>query len=384
MAVAMSGSKNATEQSTISAFAAAGYFSISGSVKSLALYGAGHIHETYRLRGGRGSGPGYILQRINTSIFPDVPKLMENITLVSAHMRRRLAAVPGSDPDREALTVIPARDGRAFHLDESGSYWRCIRFIEHLELGERPQTPGQAFEAGRIFGRFIDLLADLPPSTLHEVIPRFHDVEFRLEQFHAALLADPLGSSKDARAEIDFVLARAEEMKRVLAAGREGRIRLRVTHNDTKFNNVLFDRAQRGLCPIDLDTVMPGYVACDFGDAVRSAANAAREDETDLERIRLDLGVFRELARGFIFSLGSSLGAVETGVFAFAARLLTFMVGLRFLTDHLAGDVYFKTARPGHNRQRARAQFALLADMERRFGEMEEIVGTAVAKMNAG
>ncbi len=349
-----------------------------------APYGSGHIHETYRVGISAGSHPGFILQRVNQRIFPDVPRLMENIMLVTGHLRNRLTAVPGSDPDREVLTVLPARDGRPWHRDAAGDFWRCFRFIEHLDLGERPQTPGQAFEAGRVFGRFIDLLSDLPPVSLHEIIPRFHDVEFRLEQFQAARQADPLGRSRETRAEIDFVLARAEEMKRLRVAGRQGRIRLRVTHNDTKFNNVLFDRAQRGLCPIDLDTVMPGYLASDFGDAVRSAASSAMEDEGDPAGIRIDLVVFRELARGFLFSLGAGIEEGEIGLLAFGAKLLTFLVGLRFLTDHLAGDVYFKIAGPGHNLQRARAQFALLADMERHFSEMEEIVGTTTAKMNRG
>ena len=173
-------------------------------------------------------------------------------------------------------------------------------------------------------------------------------------------------------------------MNRLRVAGRLGRIRLRVTHNDTKFNNVLFDDAQRGLCPIDLDTVMPGYLATTISATPCARRPPAPEDEADPAGIRVDLGVFRELARGFLFSLGTGIGAGETGLLAFGAKLLTFLVGLRFLTDHLAGDVYFKTARPGHNLQRARAQFALLADMERHFSEMEEIVGTTAAKMNGG
>jgi hypothetical protein len=359
-------------------------FSPNGKPVKTAPYGSGHIHETYRAGTSAGPHPGFILQRVNQHIFPDVPRLMENIMRVTAHLRRRLAAVPGSDPDREVLTVIPARDGRPWHRDAAGGFWRCFRFIEHLDLGERPQTPGQAFEAGRVFGRFIDQLSDLPPASVHEIIPRFHDVELRLEQFHAARQADPLGRSRETGAEIDFILARAEEMNRVRVAGRQGRIRLRVTHNDTKFNNVLFDRAQRGLCPIDLDTVMPGYLATDFGDAVRSAASSAMEDEGDPAGIRVDLDVFRELARGFLFSLGAGSEEGEIGLLAFGAKLLTFLVGLRFLTDHLGGDVYFKTARPGHNLQRARAQFALLADMERHFNEMEEIVGSTAAEMKKG
>lgn len=348
---------------------AASHFAMAGTYASGAAYGSGHIHDTFLVRTRERTSPDYILQRINPVIFKDVPSLMENIVRVSEHLRRQ-----ERDPDRHALTVIPAADGRPFHRDGEGRYWRCFRFIEHLEVGQRPDRPRQAFEAGGLFGRFIAQLADLPPSSLHVIIPRFHDVEFRLDEFARALLADPLGRRHTAAAEIALVAERAEKMKRVLVAGRAGRIRLRVTHNDTKFNNVLFDRRGRGLCLIDLDTVMPGYVPYDFGDAVRSAANTAREDETDCGRVSLDMGVYRELARGFLNGLRGDLSAGECDMLAFGAALLTYTIGLRFLTDHLAGDPYFKTARPGHNLQRARAQFALLADMERRFAEMEEIV----------
>jgi hypothetical protein len=318
--------------------------------------------------------PGYILQRVNGRIFPDIPQVMENIVRVTGHMRRRLASVPGSDPGREVLTVVPTRGGASYFLDDDGEYWRCFVFIEHRELGERPRSPRQAFEAGRLYGSFIELLSDLPPASLHETIPRFHDVEFRLGEFARALQAVPLRRRQEAASEVEFVSKRTQEMKRVLVAGREGLIPLRVTHNDTKFNNVLFDSSGRGLCLIDLDTVMPGYVHYDFGDAVRSAANTAGEDEVDIARVRVDLDVFRELARGFLHTLGTGLGDEEIGLLAFAAKLFPYMIGLRFLSDHLAGNHYFKISRPGHNLLRARAQFALLADMEGRFAEMEEII----------
>ena len=364
----------------------AGIFSAFSPATGLAAvepYGLGHIHQTYRVRMRERPNRDYILQRINTRIFTDIPRLMENIVRVTGHVRRKVAASPGGDPDREVLTVVPALDGRPFHLDETGSYWRCFVFIEHQELGERPRDPRKAFEAGLLFGRFVSQLSDLPPASLHEVIPRFHDVEFRLGEFAKALQDDPLKRRQGAGEEVAFVLARAEEMKRVLVAGREGRIQLRVTHNDTKFNNVLFDRAGRGLCLIDLDTVMPGYVQYDFGDAVRSVANKASEDEESLERVGIDLGVFRELARGFLHSLHGSLGAEEIGLLACAAKLFPYMIGLRFLSDHLAGDLYFKTARPGHNLRRARAQFALLADMELHFAEMEETIFELAGKKDA-
>jgi len=349
-------------------------FAAGGTLDSAEAFGAGHIHETYRLRTREKGNPGYILQRVNDRVFPDVPRLMENIARVTEHIRGKLEAVPGAEPEREVLTVVPTRDGRLFHREGDGSCWRCFLFIDHQPLGERPTQPRQAFEAGRLFGRFIGLLFDLQPTSLHEIIPRFHDVEFRLGQFHEAFVMATPRRRQEAAAEVDFVNERAEEMERVLIAGREGLITLRATHNDTKFNNVLFDSSGRGLCLIDLDTVMPGYVPYDFGDAVRSAANTGREDDPDCERVRIDIDVFRELARGFLASLRGHLGAEEIRHLAFAAKLFAYMIGLRFLSDHLAGDKYFKTERPGHNLQRARAQFRLLQDMERRFDEMEDIV----------
>lgn len=357
-------------------------FDLQGEFATAEPYGSGHIHETYRLRVGRASDPGFILQRVNQGIFPDVPRLMENIVRVTGHMRRKIAAMPGSDPGREVLTVVPDRDGRPFHLDDAGEFWRCFRFIEHRELGERPGSPGQAHEAGRLFGRFLNLLADLPEPPLHETIPLFHDVDWRLDDFHRVLAADSQKRRAAAAAEIDFVRSREDEMKGTMARARARGLPLRVTHNDTKFNNVLFDPRGHGICVIDLDTVMPGYILYDFGDAIRSAASSAREDQADPVQVSFRMEIFREFVASYLGELGEGIVAVEAEHLAFSARLLTFIIGLRFLTDHLAGDVYFKTARPGHNRQRAKAQFALLADMERRYSEMEDVISELAVKRN--
>jgi hypothetical protein len=350
-------------------------FAASGAPDSAAPFGSGHIHETFRVRMKEPAHPGYILQRVNDRVFPDVPRLMENIVRVSEHMRGKIAAIPGSDPGREVLTVVPVRTGASFWTDECGNYWRCFLFIEHRELGERPGNAGLAHEAGRLFGRFIRLLADLPAPPLHEVIPRFHDLGRRLDDFHDALASDRAGRRKEAGEEIAFAEARGEAMKGTMAAARAAGLPLRVTHNDTKFNNILFDGRGRGLCVIDLDTVMPGYVLYDFGDAIRSAANAAREDEPDAGRVALDMAVFRDFTGGFLGSVGGSLTPAETAHLAFAARLMTFLIGLRFLSDHLDGDRYFKTGQPGHNLQRARVQFRLLGEMEHHAAEMEDIIG---------
>jgi hypothetical protein len=355
--------------------AVASHFALAGTFASGIAYGSGHIHDTFLLRTRERSGPDYILQCVNHAIFKDVPAMMENIVRVTEHMRRKVSAVPGSDPGREVLTVVPACSGASFHCDEKGDYWRCFLFIDHRELGERPGTPGQAFEAGRLFGRFLNLLADLPEPPLHETIPHFHDLERRLADFHAALDADPRQRQDAAAAEIAFVGERENDMKRILSQALAGGLPWRVTHNDTKFNNVLFDPRGRGVCVIDLDTVMPGHVLYDFGDAIRSAANTAREDEADPERVGLRLDIFRDFAAGYLGELRGVLAAAETRLLAFSARLMTYIIGLRFLSDYIEGDRYFKVGYAEHNLQRARVQFRLLEDMERRSGQMEDIVG---------
>jgi len=353
-------------------------FAACGRAETVERYGAGHIHDTFRVRTDRGRA-GYILQRVNRRIFADIPGMMANIVRVTGHLRRRLAAVPGSDPAREVLTVVPTRDGGSYHLDERGEYWRCFLFISHRERGARPGRPARAREAGRQFGRFLALLADLPGPPLRETIPRFHDIGRRLDDFQALLAADRLGRRRGAAAEVDFVAARGAEMLTVMQQARAAGLPLRTTHNDTKFNNVLIDARGRGLCVIDLDTVMPGTALFDFGDAIRSAANAGREDETDPRRIRLNLEVFREFAAGYLGELHGVLTPLETGHFPFAARLMTFMIGLRFLGDHLDGDRYFRVERPGHNLRRAQVQFLLLQDMERRQAEMEDTLARLAA-----
>lgn len=354
-------------------------FALEGTFAAAQPYGSGHIHETFRLRTRERDCPDYILQRLNRHVFKDVPRLMENIVRVTEHLRHKIAAIPGTDPDREVLRVVPSRDGRQFHQDGDGNYWRCYVFIDHQRPGDRVENPEHACEAGKLFGRFINLLSDLPGPPLHETIPAFHNIEQHLQKFSEVLRDDPLLRRDKAAKEITFVEERSEEMKRILILGRAGIIPLRITHNDTKFNNILFDKAGRGLCIIDLDTVMPGYVHYDFGDAIRSGCNRSREDESDLERVGMDIHLFAGYARGFLESLPGCLSTVEISHLAFSAKLFAYMVGLRFLSDYLVGDLYFKTVRPGHNLQRARVQFRLLEDMERQFRQMEDII-SALAK----
>ncbi|MEI6614316.1 MAG: aminoglycoside phosphotransferase family protein, partial [Chrysiogenales bacterium] len=323
--------------------------------------------------------PDYIVQRINHDIFQDVPRLMENIVRVTGHIRGKLQAMPGTDPEREVLTVIAAADGRNFHLDSSGNYWRCYLFIDRHRSFDLVESPERACEGGKHYGRFLKLLADFPDPPLHETIVDFHNLEIHLQRFFNHLHIDSCRRSGEVSAEIAFVQERAEAMKRILLLGQAGHIPLRIIHNDTKFNNILFDEQGRGLCIIDLDTVMPGYVHYDFGDAIRSGANQAREDEPDLERVGLNIALFAGYARGFLASLRGCLTEEETSHLAFSAKLFAFLIGLRFLSDYLAGDRYFKTKYPGHNLQRARVQFRLLESMEKQFGQMEDIISGLVA-----
>ncbi len=356
-------------------------FALEGTLESAKAYGSGHIHETLLLKTRERECPDCILQRVNHHIFKDIPRLMENIVRVTGHLRQKIAAIPGADPDREVLTVVPTRDGNHFHQDGDGDFWRCYLFIDHQRPSDRVKDPGHACEAGKLFGRFLHLLADLPGPPLHETIPGFHDVELYLRKFSEVLQADPFRRSAQAADEIAAVQSRAWEMKRLLRLGRDGRIPLRVTHNDTKFNNILFDKRGRALCVIDLDTVMPGYVHYDFGDMIRSGCNRAREDEPVLDKVGMDIHLFAAYAGGFFESCRGGLDAEEISELAFSARFFAYMVGLRFLSDHLAGDRYFKISRPGHNLQRAKVQFRLLEDMERQSHEMEGIVSRLARKI---
>jgi hypothetical protein len=354
-------------------------FSTKGTFANARRFGSGHIHDTFLIQTRQRDCPDYILQRINHGIFKDIPRLMENIVRVTAHIRAKLNAIPGANFKREVLTVIPTADGRNFHRDQSGNYWRCYLFIDRHRSFDLVDSPERACEGGKHFGRFLKLLADFPDPPPHETIAGFHNLEIHLQRFFNNLQADSCGRAKEVAAEIAFVNERAEAMKRILHLGRAGRIPLRITHNDTKFSNILFDEQGRGLCIIDLDTVMPGYVHYDFGDAVRSGCNRAREDEPELERVGMDIHLFAGYAKGFLASLPGCLTEAETSHLAFSAKLFAFLIGLRFLSDFLAGDRYFKIKYPGHNLQRARVQFRLLASMERQFGQMEDIISSLVA-----
>ena len=333
-------------------------------------YGNGHINDTFLVVANRR----YILQRMNTAVFPKPVALMENITCVTDHIRRRTRE-SGGDVARGTLTVIPTIAGATYYKDSRDGYWRLYDFVEGTVTKERVEDPSDFYTCARAFGRFQRMLADFPAERLSEPIADFHNTPKRYENLLRAVEKDLCGRLRSVEVEVEFVRRRADFCGTLVRAEREGRLPLRVTHNDTKLNNILFDEVTgEPVCVIDLDTVMPGYSVTDFGDSIRFGANTAAEDETDLSRVSLDLDLFDCYVKGFIEGCGGSLTEGELDLLPEGAMMMTLECGMRFLTDYLEGDHYFKIHREGHNLDRARNQFALVADMERKLPEMRAIV----------
>lgn len=339
-------------------------FALPGQYRSGGSYGSGHINDTFAVTyEHKGRAVRYIHQRINHHIFRDVPALMENIQRTTSHVRQRLQAA-GITDERAALVLIPTRDGLPYARDAAGSYWRTYSFIEGARTYDVIENERQAFEAARAFGRFQDLLSDLPGARLHETIPDFHNTPQRFARFEAALAADVRGRAAGCQREIDLALGWKADASRLLDLCARGLMPERITHNDTKLNNVMLDdRTGEGLCVIDLDTVMPGLSLYDFGDMVRTATNSGAEDERDLTKVSCRLPMFEALVKGYLQTARAFLNPVEVDHLAFAGRLLTLECGVRFLTDHLQGDTYFKIHREGHNLDRCRTQFKLVANL---------------------
>jgi Ser/Thr protein kinase RdoA (MazF antagonist) len=346
-----------------------------GDFMDAAPYGSGHINDTYQVASRLAGAPvHYLLQRINHEIFRQPDRVMENILRVTEHLRCRLASAGEPEASRKTLTVLYARDGKPYVRDAEGGWWRMYLFIELAHTYDIIESDRQAFEAARAFARFQNQLADLPAPRLHETIPAFHNTLSRLSALDAAAAADACGRRAEVSAELAFVEERREQCGRLLERQARGEIPERITHNDTKINNVMLDDATgEGICIIDLDTVMPGLALYDFGDMVRSATAAAREDERDLTKVFSRIGMFEALARGYLSEAAFLLPA-ELEELVFAGRLITLTIGIRFLTDYLAGDVYFRTHRPGQNLDRCRTQFQMVRSMEAQAEAMEAIV----------
>lgn len=337
----------------------------------IAPYGDGHINDTYATTA---TSPRFIIQRINHHVFKHPEEVMENIERVTAHLRRKLTE-EGGDPDRETLTVIPTRSGQSFYRSPEGDYYRMYRFIEGATTYNTVEKVEHFYEAARAFGRFQKLLADFPADQLHETIVDFHNTAARVQQLKDAIAADKAGRLSSVQAEVDFALARAEEATRVLDRIADGTVPLRVTHNDTKLNNIMIDDVTgKGLCVIDLDTVMPGSLLYDYGDSLRFGSNAAAEDEKDLSKVYCRTDLFEAFTRGFTEEMQETLTDAEWELLVFSAKLMTYECGIRFLADYLNGDTYFKTKYPEHNLDRCHTQFKLVADMEDKVDELEAIV----------
>ena len=352
-------------------------FSLWGNFRTGAPHGSGHINDTFVVTLDQAGTPvRYLLQRVNDRVFRDVPALMDNIQRVTSHANRR-AAEATADPDssRRSLTLVPARDGRPYHRDEAGGWWRCYLFIEHAQTYDVVKTPAQASSAARAFGDFQRMLVDLPGQRLHETIPYFHHTRRRFQALQTAIEADSQGRVDAARVEIEFALAHEPLVDVLLDLQTRGEIPERVTHNDTKFNNVMLDDAtQAGICVIDLDTVMPGIALNDFGDLVRSGTNSAAEDERDLAAVHARLPIFEALVAGYLSAARPFLNEAEIAHLTISGQVITFEIGIRFLTDFLSGDTYFKIRRPRHNLERAANQFALVKSLEAQRSVMEALV----------
>lgn len=345
-------------------------FDLGGAVISAEAYGNGHINDTFLVKT---TGRDYILQRINTDIFTDPDGLMANISAVTAHLGQRIRA-RGGDPLRQTLTVVPTHRGEAFHRNENGC-WRVYVFVTGSVTHETADTPAVLESAGRAFGALVLDLGDFPAHTLRETIPNFHNTPSRLQQLKDAIAQDRAGRAKDVQPEIEATLAFAGETDALVRQLEAGVLPLRVTHNDTKLNNILFDaQTGEGMCVIDLDTVMPGLIAYDFGDAIRVGGNTTTEGDPDVSHVDVHMDNFAAFTRGLLETVPAVLTDAEAASLVTGAKLMTWEVASRFLADHLNGDVYFHIHYPGQNLDRARNQIGLVQAIHRHQAEMEAIV----------
>ncbi len=335
-------------------------------------FGSGHINDTYAVRTKARAQDAYLLQRINHQVFQDVEGLMHNMHLVTEHLKEKLSL--HNDQHFKTVTIIPTRQGALYYQGEN-SYWRMLTFISNSLAYDVVTADWQAFEAGVAFGKFQQLLQDMPVDSLKETIPDFHNIAYRFDNFDKALTRDVAKRKATALQQIQFARDRKPAMLAMYARVNNHEVPVRITHNDTKVNNVLLDRhTQKALCVIDLDTVMPGAVWYDFGDAVRTIVNTAAEDEKALDKIAINMAYYKAFTCGFLQQTAHMLTYAEIEGLAFSAQYMTFIMGLRFLTDYIAGDIYYKTKHPHHNLQRASAQFTLLAKIEDHAKEMQQVV----------
>lgn len=357
----------------------AGLFAVKGELESAKPHGNGHINDTYVLTYREGDAQKrYILQRINHEIFKKPWEVMENVVGVTEFLQKKIAK-EGGDPERETMHVVPAKDGTAYQKLEDGTYWRMYRFVEGATCYDEVKEPKDFYECALAFGHFQKMLAEYPAEELFETIPNFHNTVERLAAFKRALEADTEHRAGEVQEEIRFILDREKDCHAICDLLASGEIPLRVTHNDTKLNNIMIDNETgKGICIIDLDTVMPGSALYDFGDSIRFGACTGAEDEPDLSKISCDLELFDVYTKGYIEGCEGALTGKEIEMLPMGAKVITLEQGIRFLTDYLEGDHYYKTDRPGQNLDRTRTQLKMVADMEEKWEQMEEIVGKYV------
>lgn len=338
----------------------------------------GHINDSFIVESEKAGEPSYFLQKINHNIFKNVEGLQNNIQLVTEHLREKLIERGEDNIDKKVLCLIPAKDGKLFYKDEDGDYWRVYLNIENTHSYE-VITPELAYKAGEAFGDFQSMLSDIDTSLLIETIPNFHNMEFRLEEFREAVKNNRANRLNDVQWLVDEIESRSEEMCMPERLFREGKLVKRINHCDTKVNNILFDEKDEDTCIVDMDTVMPGFVLSDFGDFMRTGANTGAEDDADLDNININIEIFEAYTKGYL-AKATFLTEVELENLAFGAKLLTYMQTVRFFTDYLNGDVYYKIQSPEHNLQRTKAQFKLLQSQEANFEKMKDIVRKAAER----
>lgn len=346
-------------------------FQLEGNVKEVVALGEGFINDTYVIKT-EGDSPNYILQRKNKRVFSPIPAMMENIQKVCSHIKAKVEKA-GGDPMREAMTIIPANDGKLYYTDEEDEYWAVSLFIDDTIAYEAAETPELAYSGGKGIGKFQSLVSDLK-EPLTDILPGFHNIRIRYEQWDDVLKKDPVGRKAEVAEEINWIESRRDEMMNFWKLVEDGAIPTRVSHNDTKINNILFDKKGDVLCVIDLDTVLNSTVLNDFGDAIRFYTNTGKEDDTHLENVSMDMEIFKAFTKGYLEEAASFLTEKEIEYLAFSAKYITYEQVLRFLMDYIDGDNYYKIKSADHNLIRTRAQYKLLTNMEEQYDKMKAIV----------
>lgn len=353
-------------------------FQLAGEVSEVKPLGEGFINDTYIIKT-EGDAPNYILQRKNKAIFTDVPAMMDNIYRVTTHLKKRVVE-QGGDPSREAMTVIPTIDGKLCYTDSDNEFWAVCEFIDDTITYLNAETPELACAGGRGIGKFQAMLSDFT-EPLADILPGFHNIRFRFEQWDAVIAKDPVGRVAEVKEQIEWIESRRDEMLNFWSKVEDGTIPTRVTHNDTKINNILFDKKGDVLCVIDLDTVLSSTVLNDYGDAMRSYTNTGLEDDENLDNISMSLPIFEAYTKGYVEETSSFLSDSEIVWLAFSAKYITYEQVLRFLMDYIDGDKYYKVKNPEHNLVRTKAQYKLLSSMEEQFEEMKGVVANIVSEI---